>query len=102
MFESRRGALTAPKKRTFKCTLITFLMIMPSLQIQYFSMYFLAAKIGDNKFVNCSLIGLGEMIGGLISGFLMTRIHDHHVFISSALATCLANFAFYFMPVGGA
>lgn len=102
MLETRRDAQTGPKKRTTRCTLLFFLIMMPILSTQYYSMYFLAATVGTNKFINCCLIGSGEIIGATLTAFLLSRMHDHYVFISAAVLACVANFAYYFVPEGGA
>jgi predicted MFS family arabinose efflux permease len=76
------------------------MVMMCSLQIQYFSIYFLGASIGGNKFVNLMLIGVGEMIGGALSGFALTRMSDHRVFQIVTLVSSSMNLVFYAVPEG--
>jgi len=70
------------------------------LFINYFAIYFLATSMGGNKFINCTLIGVGELMGGLVAGYALTIMKDNIFFMLSSSITCLANFVFYAVPVG--
>ena len=74
--------------------------IMSMINIQYNSMYFLVTVIGGNIFVNCIVMGVGEIIAGLLSGWLMRRFKDVHVFLGANLLVAIFDSLFYFMPAG--
>jgi len=74
--------------------------MMSLLYINYYAVYFLAASMGGNKFINCALIGIGEVTGCLVSGYVLIRMNDNVVFMISSIVTCVANFVFYAVPEG--
>ena len=73
---------------------------MSSIQIQYFMAYTMAAYIGDNKFLNCVFVGVGEVFACLITPCLVSRISDSIIFKLFAMTGFLANGLFYVVPVG--
>lgn len=70
------------------------------IYIQYNTIYFMVTVIGGNIFVNCIIIGVGEMIAGLISGILLKRNKDTNVFMCANFMVALSNTIFYFVPDG--
>ena len=75
--------------------------IMSCIILQYYSLYFLITIIGGNIFINCIVMGVGEILAGLISGQLMQRFKDTHVFLWANLFVGIFNTIFYFLPSGG-
>jgi len=49
---------------------------MQFLQVQYYSLFFQMAIIGGNIYLNCVIVGLGEVTSGLISGFMLSKFND--------------------------
>lgn len=62
--------------------------------------YHLATSIGGNKFINCILIGAGEVMACIISAFMMSRMSDTLVFKIAAAIGCVSNIIFYCVPEG--
>lgn len=62
--------------------------------------YHLATSIGGNKFINCILIGTGEVIACIISAIMMSRMNDTLVFKIAAVIGCTSNLIFYTVPEG--
>ena len=52
---------------------------MSLILIQYNSLYLLVTEIGGNIFINCCVIGSGEIMAGMISGFLLRKFKDTKV-----------------------
>ena len=53
---------------------------MSTVQVQYFSVFILASMIGSNIFVNLILVGSGEVIAGIFSGYLYANYKDVRAF----------------------
>ena len=53
---------------------------MCALQISYFSVFLMAAMIGNNLFINCCLVGIGETLGGILSGIALSKMSDKNAF----------------------
>ena len=68
--------------------------------IQYVAIYFLSTLIGGNIFINCILMGIGEIIAGLLSGFLLNKFKDTQVFLFASFIVGIFHTAFYFVPSG--
>ena len=77
--------------------LIIISLIMSSIEIQYFSVYYLAADIGGNLFTNVILLSIGASVSGVVSGYLINVYSDVRVFQSFALCTGIFNLIFYFV-----
>ena len=60
----------------------------------------MAPYIGENKFFNCILIGIGEVVTLLLSTKLISRFSDTLVFRVSAVIALAANGLFYAVPAG--
>ena len=73
---------------------------MSLICIQYYSLYFLLTVIGGNIFINCIIMGLGEVFAGVCSGCLLRNFKDTTVFIGALFLVAIFNVAFYFVPTG--
>jgi len=62
--------------------------------------YHLATSIGGNKFINCILIGVGELLACIISATMMSHMSDTLVFKIMAFLGCASNLIFYAVPEG--
>ena len=51
-------------------------------------------------FVNCIVMGIGEICAGLLSSWLMKRFKDVHVFLLANLLVAIFDTLFYFMHAG--
>lgn len=60
----------------------------------------MATNIGGDKFINCILIGLGGILGGIISGFALGHVNDKVVFLVCSFLTMASNFVFLALPAG--
>mmetsp|Transcript_21682 Transcript_21682/g.26679 ORF Transcript_21682/g.26679 Transcript_21682/m.26679 type:complete len:106 (+) Transcript_21682:1276-1593(+) len=74
--------------------------MMTLCQFEYYQIYFLSTAIGGNSFVNLTIVGVGECLGGFLSGLMMRRMGDDRVFQVSCLLTFISNFVFYTLPAG--
>ena len=88
------------KRRSFVIELAYLCLIMQSIEVMYYSMYFLATLIGGNIFVNSIFVGVGEVAAALISGWMLSKFKDSHCFISFNIMTGLGMLLFYMMPAG--
>ena len=60
----------------------------------------MATLIDGNKFVNCILLGSGEIVAALISGYMLSKMPDNVVFALCSMTTVIANTTCYFVPEG--
>ena len=72
------------------------------IQLQYFSCYLMSGIIGSNLFVNLLMLGAGEGVASIISGFLYSNYRDTTVVRGLAATTAIANILFYYVPAGPA
>ena len=63
-------------------------------------MYFLATIIGENIFLNSIFVGVGEVMAGFISGYMLIKFKDSTCFIIFNMICGLSFFLFYLMPAG--
>ena len=75
---------------------------MQAIQVQYFSLFILASILGNNIFLNLIMVGSGETLAGLVSGYLLANYSDVRVFQSFALISAVSNLTFYMVPPGAA
>ena len=71
-----------------------------AFQLNYYAIAYLATSIGGNKFINCTISGVAEILGCIITGLALSRMSDRVFFAISCLITCVANFVFYVVPAG--
>lgn len=101
LFEHRLAtAETRPKQRSFYGELALLVLIMQCIQVNYYSMYFLATIIGGNIFLNSVFVGVGEVMAGLISGYMLIKFKDSNCFFIFNMISGLSIFLFYLMPAG--
>ena len=98
-FEQRMQQLTK-STTSFKRELFLLASIMSLITIQYNSLYFLVTVIGGNIFVNCIVMGVGEVAAGLLSGKLLSQFKDVHVFFVANLLVAFFDTLFYYVPAG--
>ena len=98
-FEQRMQQLTK-STTSFKRELFLLASIMSLITIQYNSLYFLVTVIGGNIFVNCIVMGVGEVAAGLLSGKLLSQFKDVHVFFVANLLVAVFDTLFYYVPAG--
>ena len=90
----------SPAKKSVFGQFALFVMIMMSIQVQYYSMYYLCTVIGGNIFLNCIMLGVGESIAGFVSGYLLSKFKDSKVFIFVNAVSVISIVAFYQVPRG--
>ena len=56
--------------------------------------------IGGNIFINCMILGIGEIISGIVSIVLLKHYKDTTVFIAGNVFVAIFNSLFYFVPTG--
>ena len=61
-------------------------------------MYYLAAVLDGNIFVNMIVVGVAETFGGLLSGLMLTKMKDTTAFLIFNMLNLVFNSMFYFMP----
>lgn len=74
--------------------------MMCMINMQYNALYFMVTVIGGNVFVNCVVMGTGECMAGILSGFFLKRYKDTHVFLVANLLVVFFNTLFYYVPFG--
>ena len=75
-------------------------LIFCLILIQYNALYYLITVMGGNVFVNCLLMGCGEMIAGLLSGYFLSKFKDTSVFLAANLLVAIFYPIFYLVPTG--
>lgn len=87
-------------KVSFAKQLALLAPIMCMITMQYNALYFMVTVIGGNIFVNCIVMGCGEIMAGFISGWLLRKLKDTHVFLGANILVALFNTVFYYVPAG--
>ena len=78
-FEHR--VLSSLEKPAFVGQLILLTLIFCMILIQYNALYFLLTVMSGNVFINCLVMGCGEIITALLAGYLLRKFKDTHVFL---------------------
>ena len=74
--------------------------IMSLILIQYNSLYLLLTEIGGNIFINCCVCGSGEILAGMVSGFLLGNFKDTKVFHGANILAATFYTTFFYVPAG--
>ena len=74
--------------------------MMSLIEMEYFMGFYLSSVLDGNLFVNLIMVGAGETFAGILSGILLSRMKDTHVFLISALLTGISYVLFFFVPSG--
>ena len=52
------------------------IIMMSTIQVNYYSVSYLATSIGGNKFINCAISGFAEVLVCFVTGFMLARVND--------------------------